>query len=86
MGAVGCPSVSQRARGNGGSRRDPGGRVVIELSNDVDYVYLLLIAAVGAVGGLGGELLLQRADNTGAVELPGRLKGTRLWILVFLRA
>ena len=45
---------------------------MIELSNDVDYVYMMVIAAVlGAVGGLGGELLLQRADNTALSRGPG---------------
>jgi hypothetical protein len=43
----------------------------------------LIAAAVGAVGGLGAELLLQRADNTGTVEIPGRLKGTRFVDLGF---
>ena len=47
---------------------------MIELVKDIDYVYMVLIAAgVGAIGGLGAELLLQRADNTGTIELPGRL-------------
>lgn len=51
---------------------------MIELAKDIDYVYMMLIAAgVGAIGGLGAELLLQRADNTGTIEIPGRLKGTR---------
>jgi hypothetical protein len=52
---------------------------VVELAHTTDYVWMILIAAgVGAIGGLGAELLLQRASNTGTVELPGRLKGTRL--------
>jgi hypothetical protein len=51
---------------------------MIELTEDFDYVYMMLIAAgVGAIGGLGAELLLSRADNTGTLEIPGRLKGTR---------
>jgi hypothetical protein len=54
------------------------GYLVIELTQDWDYVYMILIAAgVGAIGGFGGELLMSRADNTGAVEMPGRLPGTR---------
>lgn len=57
---------------------------MIELTNDSDYVYMVLIAAaVGAIGGLGAELLLQRADNTGTVEIPRRLKGTRFVDLGF---
>jgi hypothetical protein len=57
---------------------------VINLAQDMDYVWLILIAAgVGAVGGLGAELLLQRADNTGTIELPGRLKDTRFFDIGF---
>lgn len=53
---------------------------MIELVNDVDYVYMILIAAgMGAVGGLGAELLLQRSENTGTIELPGRLKASTTW-------
>jgi hypothetical protein len=53
--------------------------VVVELVNDLDYVYMLLVgAAVGAVGGLGAELLLKRAGNTGTMAMPHRLKGTNL--------
>jgi hypothetical protein len=60
------------------------GSVVIELVNDIDYVYMILIAAgVGVIGGLGAELLIQRADNTGTVELPGRLKDTRFFDIGF---
>jgi hypothetical protein len=52
---------------------------MIELTEDLDYVYMMLIAAaVGAIGGLGAELLLNRGDNTGTLEIPSRLKGTRL--------
>jgi hypothetical protein len=38
---------------------------------------VLIAAGVGAIGGLGAELLIQRADNTGTLEIPGRLPGTR---------
>jgi len=52
---------------------------VIKLVQDVDYIYMILIAGgVGAIGGLGAELLLKRADNTGTIEVPHRLKGTNL--------
>lgn len=51
---------------------------MVTLGDDIDYVYMILIAAgSGLIGGVGAELLLQRADNTGIVEIPGRLKGTR---------
>jgi hypothetical protein len=51
---------------------------VIELVKDVDYVYMILITGgLGAIGGIGAELLLKRAGNTGTIEIPGRLKGTR---------
>jgi hypothetical protein len=51
---------------------------VIELVNDWDYVYMILLAAgVGAIGGLGAELLLKRGEETGTVEIPGRVSGTR---------
>jgi hypothetical protein len=54
------------------------GYLVIELTQDWDYVWMILIAAgVGAIGGFGGELLMSRGDNTGTVETPGRLTGTR---------
>jgi hypothetical protein len=54
------------------------GSLMIELTQDWDYVLMILIAAgVGAIGGFGGELLMSRADNTGTVETPGRLAGTR---------
>jgi hypothetical protein len=52
---------------------------VVELVTDLDYVYMLLVgAAVGAIGGLGAELLLKRAGNTGTMAIPHRLKGTNL--------
>jgi hypothetical protein len=51
---------------------------VIELVEDSDYVSMILLAAgVGAIGGLGAELLLKRAENTGTLDIPGKLKGTR---------
>ncbi len=49
---------------------------MIDLNHTIDYIYMLLIAAgLGAIGGVGAELLLKRADNTGTVLLPSRLKG-----------
>jgi hypothetical protein len=57
---------------------------VIDLVKDVDYVWMVVIAAgLGAIGGLGAELLLQRADNTGTLEIPGRLRGTRFFDIGF---
>ena len=51
---------------------------MIELAPDVDYVYMILLAAgVGAIGGLGAELLIKRGEETGTLEVPGRLSGTR---------
>jgi hypothetical protein len=52
---------------------------MVELVNDADYVYMLLVgAAVGALGGLGAELLLKRAGNTGTMSMPHRIKGTNI--------
>jgi hypothetical protein len=52
---------------------------MIELVHTSDYIYMILIAAgIGAIGGLGAELLLKRADNTGTIEIPHRLKDTNL--------
>ena len=51
---------------------------MITLVEDMDYVYMILIAAgIGGIGGLAAELLLKRADETGTIELPGRLKDSR---------
>jgi hypothetical protein len=51
---------------------------MIDLKETADYVVMILVAAgVGAIGGLAAELLLERSDNTGTVELPGRIVGTR---------
>lgn len=51
---------------------------MIDLNDTVDYVYMLLIAAgLGAIGGLGAELLLKRGDNTGTLLLPSRLTGSQ---------
>lgn len=51
---------------------------MIEVAKDLDYVYMILLAAgVGMIGGFGAELLLQRADNTGTLETWGRLPNTR---------
>lgn len=53
--------------------------IMIDLNSTTDYVYMLLIAAgIGAIGGLGAELLLKRADNTGTLLLPSKLSGTHL--------
>lgn len=58
------------------------GRIVVPLTEPIDYVVMLLVAAgVGAIGGLGAELLLKRADSTGTIEIPHRLKGTKLFAL-----
>jgi hypothetical protein len=52
---------------------------VVELVNDADYVYMLLVgAAVGALGGLGAELLLKRAGSTGTMAMPHRLQDTNI--------
>lgn len=52
---------------------------MIQLVNSVDYVYMLLVGAgIGAIGGLGSELLLKRAGNTGMIAIPHRLRGTNL--------
>jgi hypothetical protein len=57
---------------------------MIGLTHTIDYVIMLLVAAgLGAAGGLGAELLLKRGDNTGTIQLPGRLKGTDLVELGF---
>ena len=51
---------------------------MIQLTTDADYIVMILVAAgVGAIGGLGAELLLKRGDDTGTLEIPGRVKGTR---------
>jgi hypothetical protein len=53
------------------------GVIVIDLSHTSDYVYMFLITAgLGAIGGLGAELLLKRADNTGTIEIPRRLNAS----------
>jgi hypothetical protein len=57
---------------------------VIKLTETVDYVYMLLVAAgVGAIGGLGAELVLIRTEGTGILSLPGTTKDTTLWRLGF---
>jgi hypothetical protein len=57
---------------------------VIPLSETVDYVIMLLVAAgIGAIGGLGAELLIKRAENTGTIEIPHRLKESNLVALGF---
>lgn len=57
---------------------------MIELKETVDYVFMILVAAgVGAIGGLASELLLERSENTGTIELPGRIAGTRILDLGF---
>lgn len=57
---------------------------MIGLNHTIDYVYMLLIAGgVGAIGGLGAELLLKRADDTGTLMLPSQLKGMHLVKLGF---
>jgi hypothetical protein len=57
---------------------------VIKLTQDIDYVYMFLIAAgMGAIGGLGAELLLKRAGNTGTIAMPHHVKGTNLVDLGF---
>lgn len=57
---------------------------MIDLTHTIDYVVMLAVAAgIGAIGGLGAELLLKRADNTGTLQLPSRLKGTNLLELGF---
>ena len=44
---------------------------MIELSSTSDYIYMLLVAAgVGAIGGLGAELILNRGGSTGILSLP----------------
>jgi hypothetical protein len=60
------------------------GDVVIKLAETVDYVYMLLVAAgVGAIGGLGAELVLNRTEGTGILALPGSTKDKALWRLGF---
>ncbi len=50
---------------------------MIHLGHTSDYVYMFLITAgLGAIGGLGAELLLKRADNTGTIEIPRRLNAS----------
>jgi hypothetical protein len=57
---------------------------VIGLTHTIDYIIMLLVAAgLGAIGGLGAELLLKRGDNTGTIQLPSRLRGTDLVELGF---
>ena len=52
---------------------------MIQLVHNIDYVYMLLIGAgIGAIGGLGAELLLKRAGITGTIAIPRRLQGTNL--------
>jgi len=60
------------------------GGAVIELTHTVDYIYMLLITAgVGAIGGLGAELVLSRSEGTGMLALPRALKGSELVSLGF---
>jgi|SRR3954470_481408 hypothetical protein len=57
---------------------------MIELNQTADYIYMILVAAgLGAIGGLGAELLLKRGEDTGTLEIPGRLKGTRFFDIGF---
>lgn len=57
---------------------------MIGLTHTTDYIIMLLVAAgLGAIGGLGAELLLNRGDNTGTIQLPSRLGGTDLVELGF---
>jgi hypothetical protein len=57
---------------------------VIALTETIDYVYMLLVAAgVGAIGGLGAELVLARTEGTGILSLPGSTKDKTLWRLGF---
>ena len=57
---------------------------MIELTETINYVVMILVAAgVGAIGGLASELLLVRREQTGTIELPGRIKGTRLFDIGF---
>jgi hypothetical protein len=69
---------------------DPGNELskkgvhVIDLTHTVDYVYMLLIAAgVGAVGGLGAELVMNRAESSGTLALPGSTKDKAIWRMGF---
>lgn len=58
---------------------------MIGLNSTTDYVHMLLVAAaVGAVGGLAAELLLKRADSTGALSLPDWVKNKHLLKLGFV--
>ncbi len=52
---------------------------MITLTHTIDYVIMLLVAAgVGAIGGLGAELLIKRSEVTGTIEIPHSLRGTQL--------
>jgi hypothetical protein len=52
---------------------------MIALNHTGDYIVMLLIAAgIGAIGGLGAELLIKRSESTGTIELPHRLKESQL--------
>jgi hypothetical protein len=57
---------------------------MVALSHTIDYVVMLAVAAgIGAIGGLGAELLIKRSESTGTVEIPHRLGGTNLVALGF---
>lgn len=52
---------------------------MIQLAHTVDWAYMLLIAAgLGAIGGLGSELVLNRAGGTGMLERPHSVKESNL--------
>ncbi len=55
---------------------------LIAVGNPWDYVVMIAVAALfGALGGLVFELLQERRRNTGTVELPGKIKGSRFYDL-----
>jgi hypothetical protein len=57
---------------------------MIALPHTIDYVVMILVAAgIGAIGGLGAELLIKRSESTGTIEIPHKLKGTNLVALGF---
>jgi len=57
---------------------------MIQLTDVSSYVRMLIVtAAMGAIGGLISELIQTRRRNTGTLELPGRLKQSRLLDLGF---
>ena len=52
---------------------------MIQLAHTADWAYMLLIAAgIGAIGGLGAELVLNRAGGTGMLDLPHSVKESNL--------